>query len=289
MTAARNVSIHPHQPVHDTIAGYFREPSDAERAISELSNAGFSKTDIGVALRDRGRISDKSAASAGSWTERLRSLFTPAERQEYSSQNALDVLDHMGVPEEEGKYFKNALRQGGVLVTVRAGSRVLEALSILKSCNAITRDNVNVEEVFEANAPESIEAGEQHIHLMGETLRVNKQRVQTGSVTLKKETVTEKQNVEVPVTREELVIERKPAEGREASPADFDSGKEIRVPLTEERVQVEKRPVVREDVSVSKRQVRDTKEVGDEVRHEELKVEKEGDVPADSTKVRKSA
>ena len=287
MTAARNVSLQPHDPVHDTIAGYFRNPNDAERAISELSAAGFAKTDIGVALRDSGRISDKSAATASSWTERLRSMFSPAERQEYSSPNALDVLDHMGVPEEEGKFFKSALRRGGVLVTVTAGSRVPQALSILKGCNAITRDNLNVEQVSEANAPEALATGEQQIHLMGEALRIDKERVQTGSVTLKKEVVTEKQNVEVPVTREELVIERKPGDNREASSAEFDSGKEIRVPLTEERIHVEKRPVVREDVSVSKRQVQDTKKVDDEVRHEELKVEKEGDVP--DTKIRKRA
>src|SRR5205085_11143867 len=104
------------------------------------------------------------------------------------------------------------------------------------------------------------------------------------------EVVSERHNVEVPVTREELVIERKPATGREASRTDFEHDKEIKVPLTEERVQVEKRPVVREEVTVGKRQVQDTKNVGDDLRHEELRVEKEGDVSVeDATRRKKSA
>ena len=53
---------------------------------------------------------------------------------------------------------------------------------------------------------------------------------------------------------------------------------EIRVPVSEERVQVEKRPVVREEVEVGKRKIEDAKQVSADVRHEELKVESEGDV-----------
>ena len=114
-------------------------------------------------------------------------------------------------------------------------------------------------------------------------MRVHKERVSRGDVRLRKEVVSEKQNIEVPVTREELVIERVPGEGRDAAGAKVGSGeKEIRVPLTEERVQVEKKPVGNEEVRVGKRQVQDTKRVSDEVRHEELRTETEGDVGKDS-------
>ena len=105
--------------------------------------------------------------------------------------------------------------------------------------------------------------------------------------------MTEKQNIEVPVTREELIVERVQGEGREAPGAQIGSGqKEIRIPLTEERVQVEKKPVVNEEVRVGKRQVQDTKRVSDEVRHEELRTETEGDVGKDKglkEKTRRSA
>ena len=57
--------------------------------------------------------------------------------------------------------------------------------------------------------------------------------------------MTENRTIEVPVTREEGVVERVPVEGREAG--QFESGqKEIRVPVSEEQVRVEKQPVVTE-------------------------------------------
>ena len=61
------------------------------------------------------------------------------------------------------------------------------------------------------------------------------------------------------------------------------------MPLSEDRVSVEKRPVVREEVEVGKRQVQDTKKVDRDVRREELKVEKEGDVSVEEEPRRKRA
>jgi uncharacterized protein (TIGR02271 family) len=111
---------------------------------------------------------------------------------------------------------------------------------------------------------------------------VRKERVPRGEVRLRKEVVTENQNIEVPVTREELVIERVPVENREAGGAQVGAGeREIRVPLTEERVNVEKKPVVTEEVRVAKRQVQDTKRVTDTVQHEELRSDQDGDVRAE--------
>lgn len=101
--------------------------------------------------------------------------------------------------------------------------------------------------------------------------------------------MTEQQHVEVPVTREEVVIERRPAAGRETTRTNLEEGTEIRVPVTEERVTVEKRPVVREEVAVGKRQVQDTKTATGDVKHEELRVEKDGEVSLDSDNPRKRA
>ena len=50
------------------------------------------------------------------------------------------------------------------------------------------------------------------------------------------------------------------------------------MPLSEARVRVEKQPVVTEEVRVGKRQVQGSKQVSDQVRHEELRVDKQGDV-----------
>jgi hypothetical protein len=42
------------------------------------------------------------------------------------------ALASLGVPEEEARYFETELRQGGMLVTVRTGGRMDEALNILE-------------------------------------------------------------------------------------------------------------------------------------------------------------
>jgi uncharacterized protein (TIGR02271 family) len=78
------------------------------------------------------------------------------------------------------------------------------------------------------------------------------------------------------VSREEVVIERRPAAEVEASGTRIGDDKEIRIPLSEERVNVEKRPVVREEIDVGKRTVTGTERVSDDLRREEARIETKG-------------
>src|SRR5690348_5078133 len=235
MTTVRNNSV-ANVPDRDrnTVAAYFRNPDDAEKAISDLSSAGFPKKDIGVALWDS-NIRDSSieagrkqisSAREGGAVERFRSMFAPSERNEYASQEGLDVLEGMGIPDQHRRYYNNALRSGGVLVTVNAGGRSAEAYSILRRHQGMTSDmsaaDIERNEVnLRGRSPDISQTSEQHIQLLGEVLRVYKERVERGSVTVRKEVVTERQNIEVPVTREEVVIERHPAQGTEPATAGF--------------------------------------------------------------------
>jgi uncharacterized protein (TIGR02271 family) len=130
---------------------------------------------------------------------------------------------------------------------------------------------------------------ERRIQLISEVLRVRKERVNRGEVRLRKEVLTETQNVQVPVTREEIVIERNPASADRSTSGTIGEDREVRVPLSEERVQVDKVPVVREEVRVGKRAVSETQNVSDQVRREELEVEGADESTRDSVKGRKSA
>jgi uncharacterized protein (TIGR02271 family) len=116
-------------------------------------------------------------------------------------------------------------------------------------------------------------------------LRAVKQRVEKGEIRLRKDIVTENQTISVPVTREEVVVERVSA--GEAQPLSGKIGDEgdIRVPVSEERVSVVKEPVVTGEVRVRKQAVQDNQQVTDSVRHEEVRVENEGavDVKEQST------
>jgi uncharacterized protein (TIGR02271 family) len=116
------------------------------------------------------------------------------------------------------------------------------------------------------------------VQLFGEVLRVHKERISRGEVRVRKDVVTENQTIEVPVTREELVLERVAVSpNTPASSASIGRAQEIRVPLSEDSVRVEKQPVVREEVMVGKREVSDVARVADEVRHEELRVDSDPD------------
>jgi len=117
------------------------------------------------------------------------------------------------------------------------------------------------------------------LQLREEELEPRKHMEQTGEVKLRKEVHTEHRTMDVPVSREEVVVERHPVDRRPADSADFrPEGETIRVPVREEQVTVEKRPVVTEEVTVGKRPVTDTQKVSGTVRREEAKVVREGDI-----------
>ena len=110
-----------------------------------------------------------------------------------------------------------------------------------------------------------------------EELQAHKQLVETGEVRVRKEVVTEHRTLEVPVQREEVVIERHAPTG-EPGASDIRPGEELRIPVRKEQVTVEKRPMVKEEVTVGKRVVESTERVSGEVRKEVVRVEREGDV-----------
>ena len=117
------------------------------------------------------------------------------------------------------------------------------------------------------------------MRLREEQLQTRKTPVETGRVQLGKEVVEEQRTMDVPVTREEVVIERHPVDRRPADrPINATANETIDVPVREERVEVEKEPVVYEEVGVGKRATEETRQVSDTVRREELRMDEEGDV-----------
>jgi len=117
------------------------------------------------------------------------------------------------------------------------------------------------------------------VQLREEELQARKIPVETGSVHLGKDVVEEQRTMDVPVTHEEVYVERRPVDRRPSDRPISESDTEtIRVPVTEERVEVEKQPVVYEEVGVGKRVTQETRQVSDTVRREELRMDNEGDV-----------
>jgi len=201
----------------------------------------------------------------------------------------LGALVGMGVPEEEAHYYEGEFNEGRILVTVKADGRYQEARDILRREGAYDIENrggATTRTATTTAATTTPRAGttpvrseeRDRMQLREEELHVRKDMVETGEVSIGKEVVTEHKQIDVPVRREEVVIERHPVEGHPAQGNISDSG-EIRVPVREEQVRLEKQPVVYEEVGIGKRAVEETEHVSGEVRREEARIEHEGDVP----------
>ena len=115
------------------------------------------------------------------------------------------------------------------------------------------------------------------VPLTEERLGVSK-TASAREATITKEPVTETKTVEVPVTHEEISVERRPASGSSTTTADspVQSRTETKVPLKSEEVQVTKQPYVKEEVSVKKKPVTETKTVTDQVTSEKARVKYTG-------------
>ncbi len=277
-----------------TVAGLFSDYSKAEQAIADLKASGFSDSQIGLARTDEsveGTTTGTTSKNHGIW-DKIKSAFGGHDREDESDYTYSDdfrgSLTSTGIPEDRARYFGSSIQSGGCLVTVNtSGGRASEAIAILERNGAdIGSGAMKFGTRRDEAEPSLSEAVERRIQLLGEMLRVHKERVSRGEVRLRKDVITETKNIEVPVTREELVVERTSVSGDQPITGEIGSEKEIRVPLSEERVRVEKQSVVKGEVRVGKRQVQDTKTVSDEVRHEEIKVDKEGDVDLDDTKLK---
>jgi uncharacterized protein (TIGR02271 family) len=192
----------------------------------------------------------------------------------------------MGVPEEEARYYDEEFRSGRTLVTVKADGRYDEAQRILRQYDAYdvqsqdggTAAGTTERERFDTTGATSrTGATEGTVQLREEELRTRKESVETGQVSLGKQVVEEQKSLEVPVTREEVYVERRAVDRPADRPID-EASRTIEVPVREERVDVEKQPVVYEEVGVRKQEVVENQPVSETVHREELRVDKEGDV-----------
>ena len=114
------------------------------------------------------------------------------------------------------------------------------------------------------------------LQLREEQLEVNKNRVQAGEVTLSKDVIEEQQSIDVPVTHEEVIIERTSFDNKQ-SDTPITSGETITIPVSEEHVNVDKRTVLTGEISAHKREVEETRHIDETIRKEEAHVDSTGD------------
>ena len=161
----------------------------------------------------------------------------------------------------DGDIVRFSISEDDMLNKYREGSDVEATATVNTEQDVQTQDNAqNVEET---------------IPLTEERLDVSK-NVQEQQATITKRPVTETKTVEVPVTHEEVSIERRTpsgGEGQVASEGPVTSTQEISIPVKKEEVEVTKTPYVKEEVTVTKKPVTETREVTEEVTSERIDTE----------------
>ena len=296
--------------VTGSIADYFEDSSKATQAVEALREAGFSSAHLGVA--HRGSVSNSATTSrtgekaAGAW-DTIKNFFggnnaepyadertqgdlanheitrnpsddASAYGSQYESSDLHHSLSGLSVPEDRSRYLGHRFNsnQNGAIVTVNAGDRAAEAEAILTRFGADLGDNAGDYDYSQTAAsaqPSETEDSQNNMQLLGEVLRVHKDRISRGEVRLRKEVITENQTIQVPVSREELVIERRAVNQSTPTAGSIGESQEIRIPLSEERASIEKSTFVREEVVVGKKPVEEVRNLTGDVRHEELVVE----------------
>ena len=176
-----------------TVVGLFRKTLAAERAIRDLKDAGFTDRQIGVLMRDpeeERRFAEETGTKAGEVAAAgavtggvlgglvgllagVGALVMPGVGP-FIAGGALastlagagigaaagglvGALIGLGIPEEEARYYERGLQEGGILVSVEAGARAVEARSILLNAGAEFGPGASS---FTAEDKERVKAGE---------------------------------------------------------------------------------------------------------------------------------
>jgi stress response protein YsnF len=148
------------------------------------------------------------------------------------------ALVGLGIPKDEAEYYEGEFQSGRTLVTVKGGTRNDEALRVMRQFGATditnrgqsatglagTTRTGHSESALKGPAMGSrtgescttpastshagmAHAGKDTLQAKEEQLHVSKEKVQTGGVDIRKEVHTEHKTIEVPVEREEVVVE----------------------------------------------------------------------------------
>ncbi len=309
----------PNRKKHHAVIGVFETHARAEQAIADLKAAGFEDSKIGLVYRDAEGKMVKTGAADETYAEEAGVAGAVAGAAGGAAVGAAilagvipvigpvlalgtlgtilvnaaggaalvglaGALIGWGIPEEDASFYEGEVKSGRYLVTVDANGQEAEAKAILHRTGGFDRTGWSAVRADRANI--LAEGGFRDesgrvIQIREEQLRANKQNVNVGDVKVRKEVHTEHQQITVPVEREEVVIERRPGNGKAGGQL---KSEEIRIPVKEERVHVTKEAVVKEEVTVGKRKVRDTQTVEGDVRKEDVVVENTG-----SAKVRQTS
>ncbi|MBS4204919.1 YsnF/AvaK domain-containing protein [Lederbergia citrea] len=288
-----------------TFIGTFHTEEEAINKIQELKSQGYDGNDIYAIAKDdddismvRGRTDAEVQSTGGNWIDRFISFLSGEEP-------VRGALRNMGLSDADADRYYGDIESGKILLYVdkeygnlyASGSNIVTEADENLGPDPLNRETNYDQSQIGSNdfekASDEVAAGsygvdefhrdvdeEKKLKLHEEKLHVDKERVQSGEVSVEKHVVEEEQKVDIPISREEVYVERRPVNGADQldeTAATFDEdGENIHIPITEERIEVTKKPVVNEEIVIGKREYEDTETVNETVRREEADIDRSG-------------
>ncbi|EPM6852220.1 DUF2382 domain-containing protein [Enterococcus hirae] len=269
-----------------TVIGSYSTREEALSVIEQLRDEGYDRDDIIIyTTKDAAQNFGFSGLSGidvetnvdevegtheeRSLWERIKDTFTSNTYEEDSYTEKADD----SVNDDPLYSYKEDIAAGKIVITVKD----------YKAPNEAVVENNRTQNM--PDPTDTLNTNNENIQLKEEQLDVNTHDVTTGEVDIHKHVVNDTKTVEVPVKREEIVIERKPVNAEASDNISDDSLEDetITIPLKEEQIDVNKHTVVREEVGIHKKEHEDMKQVTEEVSREELDIDTKGDVRVEDT------
>ena len=275
------------------VEGIYPNVEEALRAVDRLREQGYSRENITLVANDEVRRTFGSDVDADVSTQDIdqdRSMDRVDEGDEdrsvwesikdfFTMDDTYDDANYddpnYDVENDPLYAHRSAITQGEIAVLV-TGEPTMD----------VGMDRTDTTDTMDMGTPVTDtdrtrdDVDDETIELREERLKVDKEKEKTGEVHVSKKVVEDTETVEVPVTKEEVTIERKPVTGDKTSDGEIEitDDEEIVIPIEEEKVKPKKETDVVEEVEIKKETKQDSQTVGDTVRHEELEVEEDGDV-----------
>ena len=136
---------------------------------------------------------------------------------------------------------------------------------------ATTTEELRAYEAYQGSATQTTHEDELRIQRSEEELLAGTRERQAGAINVRKRVRTDRERLEVPTRHEEVHVDRVPINSETSATEIGDD--EVIIPVTEEEVVVEKRPVAKEEIRIRKDVVEDTEVVEEDVRREEVEID----------------
>lgn len=262
-----------------TVVGLFDNRTEAQAAMQELVQQGFTQEHIDLSNR---RMSDTTATgvSGGDYTPDTVSTGTGGYSSDAGSGIGNFFNSLFSDDETSARNYTNVANDADAILTIQVDSaeRAQLAASILDRNGAIDVDERgmqhNQQNFTGTTENRTATEGNMSIPVIEEQLQVGKQQVESGGARIRSRIIERPVEETVRLREEHIVVNRHPV-NREVSEADLRNFKEGEFELTErsEQAVVGKQARVVEEVEIGKNVTEREETVRDTVRRTDVEVQ----------------